>query len=291
MSFQDSVLNQISLFPVKRMETENPSGSKALTVNKTSESFSRKDYNRTYYLQNKQRLAEKKRNRQKKNVLQLFSSTKVPSGIFSIRISGIFKWVELAILIALTVLMTQYLVKESARFYLEGNESLISAYLKATMVEGIAILFSFSRGKRRSLRIAQRGVMVLLCGLTLFTMSGSVVRTAVQDTTKYRTMTQSIKDLETEQAQKEQLREKFMNREWIGATRRIDKDLAQIRRRLEGIREGRLLAQAPDVITNGLIILIIFRFLVVAANLICIHLVVEILNNGAARKIEDFKDS
>ena len=284
MSFQDSISNQFSLFSVRNQECEHQDKVVVQADSKTSLAFSRKSYNRAYYLQNKQRLAEKKQRRKRKNILQLFSKAKVPAESASIRLPRIFKWVELIILITLSIVMTQYLVKESAGYYLEGNESEVSAYLKAAMVEGIAILFSFSRGRQRSLRVAQKAVMLLLCGLTLFTLSGRIIRSAVQDTSKFRTVTQTIKDLEAERDQKEQLRDKFMSREWIGATRKVDKDLSQVRKRLEELRHESMTVQAPDVVMSGLIILIAFRFLVVAANLICIHLIVEVLSVGSACK-------
>lgn len=237
--------------------------------------FSRQSYNKSYYHANKKRIHEKKKNRSRSNVLQLFAKgeTKGPSRIE--RLKEIFQQVEIAALLFLSLIMTVYLIREAAAFYLETHESIFLSYLKAGLVEGIAILFSFSRGKSFVLRWAQGLVVVLLCGLTLWTMSGRLVRSAVHDSTQTRTLMKVIADLEGEEAQKERLHEVMIKREWIGSARRHEKDLDLIRERLASSRQTLTSLQSPDVIMNGLGILIAFRLLLVIANLVSIHRVVE----------------
>lgn len=281
---QELSLTQFPLFPVETESQKKQDDKPTVTPAHTSTRFSRREYNKNYYQMNKKRICEKKKNQNQMNVPMLIEKI-----VFSIKPSlinwrKISKWTEILTLIGLSILMTQYLVREAAEFYIDGHEGVVSAYLKAAMVEGIAILFSFSRGKGRILQWAQRVVMVLLCGLTLWTMSGKVVRSAVADTSKFRTMTQSIRDLESELRQKEHLREKLMKHDWIGATRRSDKELTSLRLRLSEMRQILASSQSPHVVMNGLGILIAFRLLIVAANLICIHLVMEQIGCETRRK-------
>ncbi len=245
--------------------------------------FSREEYNRKYYQVNKHKICQRRKGQSGMKVLQLFSKGKaVESSPVIAR--EVFHWVELLVFVVLSIIMTQYLIRESAIFYLEARESLLSAYSKAIMVEGTGILFSFSRGNGIVLRWAQKVVMLLLCGLTLFTMSCKLFRSAVHDSSSYRITAQVIKDLEVEQEEKGQLRKTLVHREWIGATRRYDENLVQVRQRLAEARQKLELMEAPDVTMGGFGILVIFRLLVVAANLICIHRVVELIASETERK-------
>ena len=269
-SFQnpDSPLGGISMMNQEEMQTKN---------------FSREEYNRKYYQENKQKICQRRKGQSSMKVLQLFSKGKAAESSPVIS-QEVFHWVELLVFVVLSIIMTQYLIRESAIFYLEAHESLLAAYSKAIMVEGTGILFSFSRGNGIVLRWAQKVVMVLLCGLTLFTMSCKLFRSAVHDSSSYRITAQMIKDLEVEQEEKGQLRKTLVSREWIGATRRYDQDLVQVRQRLKDARQKLETMEAPDVTMGGFGILVIFRLLVVAANLICIHRVVELIASETAQK-------
>lgn len=266
-------------------QNDQESGEEATSPEESQpKGFSRQDYNRQYYQAHKQRICQKRKGPSGMKVLQLFSKDSAAELSYSQISIGLLRKLELLVFVVLSIIMTQYLIRESAVFYLEAKESLLSAYSKALMVEGTGILFSFSRGNGFILRWSQKFVMILLCGLTLFTMSGKLFRSATHDSVSYRLTAQMIKDLEVEQTQKDQLRLKFINREWIGAARNYDKDLVQVRQSLVEARKKLEQMESPDVTMSGLGILIIFRLLVVAANLICIHRVVELFTNETPRK-------
>lgn len=246
--------------------------------------FSRQEYNRLYYQTNKKRIHQKKKSRSRTNVLQLFAKGEARHPSEANLLKKIFCWAELIALAGLSIIMTLYLVREAAGFYLEGHDSPCLSYLKAGLVEGIAILFSFSRGKSVILKWSQKLVVVLLCSLTLWTMSGKLVRSAVHDSTQTRTLMKVVADLEGEEAQKERLHEVMIKREWVGSARRHEKELDLIREKLVAARQQLASLQSPDIIMNGLGILIAFRLLLVIANLVSIHRVVEYFSSDTVQQ-------
>lgn len=228
---------------------------------------SRQDYHRHYYQINKERIQAKKKNRHRTNVFQLFKQATGGSSNPPQTLWSILRYLEIAVLSAMSLFMTCYLIRESAAFYLDALEAPTIAFLKAGIIESTSILFSFSRGKSRVLRWSQPILVVLLGGLTLWTMSGRLVKSAVHDSDHAKTVIRVIADLEGEEAQKERLHELMIKREWIGSARKHEKGLDEIRKRLVTAREELVMLQAPTVIMNGLGILIAFRLLVVIANL------------------------
>lgn len=245
--------------------------------------MTKQDYNRRYYQKRKEQSLANKKDRFKTNVLQLFVGTATPDVSWIKTIRVLLRWLELAALIILVCLITAYLVHESAGFYLDAQESPRTAYMKAGIVEGVAILFSFSRGQGLILRWSQRVVVVLLCSLTLWTMTAKLVKTASQDTGKTRTMMQVISDLEAERSQKEALRQDLAARGWLGAVRKYERGIDEIRRRIQQSRDQLTTMQAPHVILNSLGVLIAFRLLILAANLICFHRIAERLYLDSSR--------
>jgi hypothetical protein len=252
---------------------------------KPTSSDQRKEYNRAYYLKNKQKLAEKKKLKEVAPLDELILNATSPAQPPRLSPWRFLRWLEILAFLILAIFMTVFLVKESANFYLDLNDGPFIAYLKAGIVEGVAVLFSFSRGKNKLIQWSQRLVVVLLCSLTLWTMSGRMIKTASQDTSKVKTITQMIRDLESEQQQKEHLRGELLAKGWIGATRKYEKGIDQIRQKLENLREQSSLLEAPHVIMNSLGILIAFRLLIVLSNLICIHRLAEQISIEMARKL------
>ena len=267
-------MNQFTTFGDKTMSNQAVTNAK---------SMSRQEYNRLYYLRTKERRAMKKK-WGGANVLQLFSKGKGDDSSGGSITGKLLFWLEIIVLICLNVTMTFYLVKEAAVFYLDAQDPSATALLKSVMVEGVSILFSFSRGKNRVLRWAQRIVVVLLCSLNLWTLSSRPVKTASSDVSKVRMLAQVVRDLEVERAQKEELRNQLVQKEWLGAARRYEKGLDEIRVKLAEARKELNSMPAPQVVLNSLGILIAFRLLVVVANLICFHRLAEQLGFESVRK-------
>ena len=241
--------------------------------------LSRQEYQRRYYQQNKARLTLKRKGLVNTNVLPLFGSESLTTASGSgggRRIFTIFlRILELVALLALTVTMTYLLVKESAGFYLDAKESTSSAYLKAGMLELAAVLFSFSRSRHSLLQWGQRFVLVLLCGLSLFTMSQRVIQNASQDKTRVQSAMRIIHELEAERTQKEALREQYLSRGWLRMTRKYEKGLEQIREKLISAHQEMSTMQTPRVIVGSLVVLILFRLALLVGNLVCVHRIVE----------------
>jgi ABC-type multidrug transport system fused ATPase/permease subunit len=236
---------------------------------------SRQEYNRRYYEKRKQQLLTKKKNGDGGNVSQLFSKVvSIESSDLS-RLRNVLSWIETFALLVLVCMMTAYLIVEGAKFYLDTLESPLGAYLKAGMVEGVAILFSFTRGKSVLLRCSQRIVVALLCLLTLWTVTGRLVKSASQDLYKSQVTARVIEGLERERTLKETLQKQFLERQWLGAARKYENEVNEVRKKLDSARKELYSLQSPQVILNGLGIMIAFRFLILAANLISFHLLAE----------------
>lgn len=225
--------------------------------------FSKSDYNKAYYQQRKQ-----------KKVTDSNPNVSPPRKFFNFQT---LRLLELIILAFLVTFMTIALVKEAASFYLAEQDGALYAYFKAGIIETIAIIFSFARSKHWILKWIQRITMVLFCGFTLYLMSGSAIKTASHDTMKVEVLRQTLHQLETELKQKEQLRNEYFRRERLTMTRRYEKILDQTREKLNTVRQELCTAQAPAVIAQNLRIVIIFRVLLVIANLVCIHRIVELI--------------
>jgi hypothetical protein len=208
--------------------------------------------------------------------------------LFSVPVSGqatspitsgaLIRFVEICALLCLVAIMTYFLVAESAKFYLQASERPTAAYLKAGMVEAIAIVFSFSGGGGSLLRWLQKLLVGLLCGLTLLTMSGPLVRSAVQEVIKVQSASRAIGALNIEITQKELLQKEYVNKGWLGAARRYEKGIDQVRRQLAIQRQSLTTLEVPGVTLNGLGILVAFRLLIVVANLIAVHRLANVIH-------------
>lgn len=237
---------------------------------------SRAMYNQEYYQRNKERILEKKKKTRLKKVLLSFSQSEDGSGFSAIKFfKSIFFWVDMIACLVLSVVLTWYLIRESAGFYLEGKDGQLWAYMQAGMVEGGAILFSFPRGKGTLLRWSQKSVVLLLCGLSLWSMSGKVVKSTSQDSYKSSSVLSTIADLEAEKNQKEMLQQRLIDRGWLGAARKYDRELNQVRQKLVSARLMTEQVQNPHSIAYSLKIMLALRLVIVMMNLISIHRVAE----------------
>lgn len=246
-------------------------------ANSKMEKLSRQEYNRLYYKKNRERLLDKKKPLPRANVLQLFvrNKLKCPTSPREWHSSDYFSFIEILLLISLTTIMTFFLIRESAAFYLDAQEGHVQAYLKAGMIEGVAILFSFSRSGHPVLKWAQRVILVLLCSFTLCVMSGKVVKASVQDTSQIQALQQIIQDLEVQKNQKEILRQGFVDRRWLNKARQYEKGIDQVREKLTQARHEMAAMPTPKIVMSSLSLLIAFRILMLVANLICFHRLAE----------------
>lgn len=231
--------------------------------------FSKREYNKAYYQQ-----------RKLKKGGETNSTSAPPREFFNF---PILKLLEIAILSVLVIFMTIVLIKEAASFYLAEQDKALYAYLKAGVIETIAIIFSFARSNHQFLKWLQRVMMIMFCGFTLYLMSGSAIKTASKDTTQVEMLNQTLKQLETELIQKEQLRNEYLKRARLTMTRRYEKIVDQTREKLDATRKSLCSAQAPAVITQNLRIVILFRVLLVITNLVCIHRIVELAASKAEK--------
>lgn len=283
-------LSNILGFGVKNRESEpkiqilTKTPAQEASQPESSKKFSKRDYNKAYY---QQRKLLKNQTTSSSSVtseaplpdLELTpSSPKKSQKQIEWRKFGLAA--EIVALLILVAFMTVLLIRESAHFYLDSLESPWLAYLKAGMIEALAILFSFSRSQCKALRWVQLGLVVMICVFTLSLMSGKAVKTASTDTLKVETVKKNIDQLESELAQKEKLRNEFLNRGMLSMTRRYERAVDQTRNKLTVIRNELCSLQSPVVIAQNLRVLIAFRILLVIANLVAIHRMVELFKSS-----------
>ena len=158
---------------------------------------------------------------------------------------------------------------------MDEQEGPVSAYLKATMIEGFAILFSLSRCKSSILTWARKLVVLLLCSFTLWVMSGKLLKTASSDTYRVQALRQTLEQLDSELKQKEQLRGAFVLKHMLTTARRYEKGIDQIRAKRDKVQDELVAERSPQVIATNLSILIVFRLLLVIGNLVSIHTILE----------------
>lgn len=275
--------NQLSLESI--CDFKNPQGE---PENDSIEArpLSRAEYNRQYYLANREKISERRKERRLKLVGRLLGDGSTDRPRPCLKLVCI---IQFLLFTCLAVIMTRYLIVESARFYQEGNESIFSAYIKAIMMELTGILFSFSAGKHRMVNWMQKVVMVFICGFALFTMSYRAIRSTVGDARTFQQVSAAIAQLEREESEKMRLREAMVQREWIGATRKYDQELKDVRRRHDLAVESLRQMDNPSVMFFDLGIMVIFRLLVVMSNIICFHRIVELVGSEAVRKMRSIR--
>ncbi len=252
---------------IKIMETLTASQPKKLT---------KQEYNKLYYQRTRAHRLQRKDTQVLGASLSDNQNVTLSTGSFW-SVKGLIRVLEIVTLLILTISMTGYMIHESASFYLEANDSLTLAYIKAAMIEILAILFSFSRSRSAFLQWGQRVVLVMLCGLTLSTMTGKVVKSASQDTMKTQSMLKMIQELESEKNQKEALRNEYLKKGWLSRTHQYERGIDQIREKLVAAHQMSASLHSREVIASGLGILLLFRLLTMLANFICVHRLAEFL--------------
>jgi len=268
------------------MQNQDQSGNDKVRLTK-------REYNRKYYEKNKHLW---KKPLPKNNVFDIFGKglRTVPMSFQSERYTSLFRTLEISILIGFAVVATLFLIREAASFYLDEGEGTSIAYVKAIMIEGFAILFSISRCRSALLRWTKHIVVILLCSFTLWVMSGKLVKTASSDTNRVQALKQTLDRLESEIQQKEQLRQALLSKNLLTSARRYEKGLDQVRERRDEVQRDLISERSPQVISNNLKILIVFRLLLVLGNLVSIHTLMERFrrdsslqgNKNGLRKVE-----
>ncbi len=83
--------------------------------------MTRQEYNRRYYQMRKEQIKAKRKASRSTNVFQLFSKINSGDQEGQKGIWDFIRWAEIILLAALVVVMTYFLVTESAGFYLDSK--------------------------------------------------------------------------------------------------------------------------------------------------------------------------
>jgi hypothetical protein len=238
----------------------------------------KKNYNRTHYLKNREKLLEKAKARTKEtfqpsvNVLPLFKGPVVKAFKNSSRenIIAALKW-ETIFLVILVGAMTYFLVTETASFYASIDGKWGNAFLKALILEGAVIAFTLMKAERAALNFAYKLMIGLVYAYSIWVISGSVIHSALQNQRLFLSHQKSVRELEGEVSKLETLRDHYAKTERVGLVRRYDHSLDSLRQNL--VESRRTFVQVPDELMNwnSLFTLVVFRVLVMLSNLLCIR--------------------
>ncbi len=245
-------------------------------TNTETQRMTKQEYNKRYYEKNKHRWNAKESKSAVGNVFDLFSRKvlkTIPSELRSGRYDSFFKNLEILILIGIVLVTTTFLIREAAKFYMDEHEGVGLAYFKAIIIEGLAVVLTVVRCDSRLVQWIKSVFAVSLCLFTIWVMSGKLVKTASSDTTRWELLNETLKQLNSEISQKEQLKRILVNNHQVTTARRYEKGLDEVRARRVKIQEELSAERPTHIITNDLRTLIVFRLFLALGNLICIHLV------------------
>ena len=245
--------------------------------NTETKKLSKQEYNRQYYERNKHRWRMNKCESTKARAFKLFS--KVSNGPMTpssnAKWGTLFKRLQILLLITAAIIATVSLVREAANFYLDDHEGLVSAYSKAIMIEGLAILLTFTKYHDRTLRWARRIAVLLFCSFALWVMSGKVIKAASSDTHRVQALQKTLDNLDRALAQKELIAQGYVTRERLTVAKNYEKEIDPIRERREDVQQKIAAEPSPEMIAAKLSISIFYRLLLVLGNLLSIHAVLE----------------
>ena len=234
--------------------------------------------NRSNYLRRKSELVERSRENRTRIKKELAKARRYSprNSIhkwvhrFFLKVQGLDFSIQRAFLILLVIACTFYLLTETVSYLREVEGNSTQAWLKAFISEGLMIAFSWRSFRTFSLRAARKLILFGMCAYSLAAISGRVVLTSQRQVTSSTVNQKLIQDLEKDIVRKEVIYKEYLEKGFIGALRKQEKQLDSLRFELSRLRQESTQLQAPHLIEASLITLLAFRLIVMLANMILI---------------------
>ena len=244
----------------------------------------RKNYNREYYLKNREKLLSRARNRTKKGrgqakVLSLFGqmpSEPCPGGFHRDRVTRTpFLW-KLRLLWALVLAMTFYLLLESTRFYYSAEGHWLESLLKALILEGAAVAFSLAKARTWLGTLTYKGLVAAIYIYSVLLISGTAFNQAGHQEKEVQITEKRIQGWEESIAKLEITRDRFWKDDRVTLARKYDIEIASLKNKLDQTRKDMIQLPTSKIVWNTLWMLVGFRILVMLSNFCCL----QILKSG-----------
>jgi hypothetical protein len=232
----------------------------------------RRRRNARYYL-------KQKRGGGPSNLIQLFPDQKQIES----NPRGIQHFLSLGALVILCLCLTLFLMGETIRFFSEMEGWGANAFLKGFLCEGIVVAFSLFKFRDFFSRCMQHVVLIGMCLYSLWAISSGVIVKAHQEYREYNATRQMITDLEVQIREKDAMTEKYLARDWISAAKSSQNSSDVLKRQLLDLRNRSADVRPPQLILNSVLNSVLFRLIVMMANILCVRRLKEMLSFGPGR--------
>lgn len=225
-----------------------------------------RDYNRAYYLAHPElKEKAKERERQKREEISRLRKSKIPKKVIP---------ATLLAAIAYFVLMsglTFLLLREMAGFYGESEGSIMLAWLKAGVLEGTVILFSFSTHKKLMHRISYKFLAVGICVLSIYGMCSKQLGLGLGSIESKQINSRAIGDAEKAIAEKSIQRDYLLSHGWITAARKTEAAIDSLRLKLDQLRATAVALKPVQAVTHSTVVQVLLRVFLMLANILAAH--------------------
>lgn len=234
----------------------------------------KRQYNRQYYLKNKERILSQ-RKFSKSNGVNFIqpqsSSNQIIESIRQSRFSGLkFISLEAVLLFSIISLTTVFLLQESIHFYTsQDSNSGASALLKALTCEGVLFGLSWAKFEGRSNRLIQNLLTTCIILLFVMTTCGALFSNALKQKSNAEHYRSTVASLQVQIEEKEKLYEELLSRNRLSTSRTLGYELDRLREvyrtQLQAAPDSSEKDEGMLVLMNAAL-LAIFRILALCAN-------------------------
>lgn len=184
---------------------------------------------------------------------------------------------------ALVLLFSFFLTNESLIFFKQLDPNGTHPLIKALISEVVVILFASLQMKQRITKLLQIFVLITMTGYALSASVGRVFLDASNQVTKVTLTEQTISNLETEMNQLNQLQSQYLEKGWISAAKKQANLIAEVSSRLESTRSQLATLSDPSIVKANAVSQLVFRILVLIANMTCVHLLAASFRSSGVR--------
>lgn len=223
-------------------------------------------YNRSYYVAHpelKERARERERQRREE--------------ISRLRKSKIQRKEPFTTLLAATAYfllmfgLTFLLLREMAGFYSDSETSSMLAWLKASVLEGAVILFSFSSHKKLMHRMIYKILAVGICVLSIYGMCSKQLGLGLGSIESKQINSRAISDAEKAITEKSLQRDYLLSHGWVTAARKTEAAIDALRLKLDQLRASAIALKPVQAVTHSTVVQVLLRVFLMLANILAAH--------------------
>ena len=237
------------------------------------------NYNTSYYETHKSQLQARAKLRERKNRADArkFRAC-IQSALHAPTTTPILNYAGATVSLALVGLLTFILLREMTAFYAE-SDSILNSWIKAVALEGAVIWFSFSTHKLLLHRILYKAIALAICLFSIYAMASKQVGLGLDDIQSKQINSRAISDAEKAIEAKSAQRDYFMTNGWVTAARKTEAAIDLLRSKLETLRASALKSKPISATTHSTAAAVIFRLLLMVANILAAQRLGEIFRN------------